>query len=413
MIGRRLASRASSRLANRFLRRLERADEIQQATLFGIMRANEDTWFGTKHGFRGIRSVNDFRAAVPLTRYEAMGELVARIAAGERGVLTQEPVTYLLVTSGTSASPKMIPVTPAWFKETRFALATAAGLAASWAIGQQMRLDRGLILASNGLAGVTSGGIRYGPINGVLAQRARRFWDCISVVPFDVTRIADNDAKRYMYWRFALLAHRLAFVAAPYTPYLISLAVDLKEQTESLVRDIADGRVCSRLPLTREERERFARLLRPAPARARLLEALASQGGLVPRTVWPDLGLVFAIHAQTFSLYEPPLHDLYGDKPVWGAPYTASEGILGVAHQVDSYSHLPAVSVGYLEFIPEEEWGSEASPACLSLKELELGRRYEVVLTGRNGLYRYRVGDVIEVDGTPWQYALGRLGEDD
>jgi hypothetical protein len=206
----------------------------------------------------------------------------------------------------------------------------------------------------------------------------------------------------------------LAFVAAPYTPYLISLAVDLKEQTESLVRDIADGRVCSRLPLTREERERFARLLRPAPARARLLEALASQGGLVPRTVWPDLGLVFAIHAQTFCLYEPPLHDLYGDKPVWGAPYTASEGILGVAHQVDSYSHLPAVSVGYLEFIPEEEWGSEASPACLSLKELELGRRYEVVLTGRNGLYRYRVGDVIEVDGSmhgvPCFRVVGRRG---
>lgn len=59
---------------------------------------------------------------------------------------------------------------------------------------------------------------------------------------------------------------------------------------------------------------------------------------------------------------------------------------------------------GFLEFIPEEEWqnGTKAnttSPRTVLINELEIGRRYELVVTNFYGMpfLRYRLGDIIKV----------------
>nr|XP_054774482.1 GH3 domain-containing protein-like [Lytechinus pictus] len=49
-----------------------------------------------------------------------------------------------------------------------------------------------------------------------------------------------------------------------------------------------------------------------------------------------------------------------------------------------------------MEFIKEQEMSS-SNPQTFFLHELELGEKYEIVVTQPFGLYRYRMGDVIEV----------------
>ena len=57
-----------------------------------------------------------------------------------------------------------------------------------------------------------------------------------------------------------------------------------------------------------------------------------------------------------------------------------------------------ALDAGFYEFIPEE-WMDAAVPPVLLAHEVEMGRRYGVVLSSANGLYRYDLNDVVEVRG--------------
>jgi GH3 auxin-responsive promoter len=130
------------------------------------------------------------------------------------------------------------------------------------------------------------------------------------------------------------------------------------------------------------------------------LERLAvNQGGLLPRTIWPELGWVLAVHGPGFRIYEPQLAYWYGQKFTWGMPYMACEGLIAIPGHPNSYSHIPAITTTFLEFIPESDWEQSNPQTCL-VTQLVPGCRYDVVLTGWNGFYRYRLGDAIEVDDT-------------
>ncbi len=57
-----------------------------------------------------------------------------------------------------------------------------------------------------------------------------------------------------------------------------------------------------------------------------------------------------------------------------------------------------ALKLNFYEFIPEDELDA-ADPTVLLAHELEDGGRYYILLTTRNGLYRYDINDIIEVQG--------------
>ena len=44
-------------------------------------------------------------------------------------------------------------------------------------------------------------------------------------------------------------------------------------------------------------------------------------------------------------------------------------------------------------------FSTEENPDTQFVDEVEVGKRYEVALTTNSGLYRYRMGDVVEVVG--------------
>jgi hypothetical protein len=57
-----------------------------------------------------------------------------------------------------------------------------------------------------------------------------------------------------------------------------------------------------------------------------------------------------------------------------------------------------AISSVFFEFIPETRI-SEVDPPTLGVDEIEDGKRYYVVVTNSAGLYRYLIGDLVEVCG--------------
>lgn len=102
-----------------------------------------------------------------------------------------------------------------------------------------------------------------------------------------------------------------------------------------------------------------------------------------------------AVHKQRCLPY-------IGNVPIFSPIYISSEGLLGVnmrpATQRPGYVLVPGDT--YVEFLPVDSQGlpSEGQQP-LQATEVEVGGQYEVVVTNVSGLYRYRLGDVVEVVG--------------
>ncbi|KAG8089588.1 hypothetical protein GUJ93_ZPchr0011g27976 [Zizania palustris] len=100
------------------------------------------------------------------------------------------------------------------------------------------------------------------------------------------------------------------------------------------------------------------------------------------------------------------------DLPLVSGGYAASEGIIGIniEHELppESVTFTVLPDAAYFEFIPlslgcaaDDTAGScyddEDEPVALT--DVVVGKQYEVVMTTFTGLYRYRMGDVVEVAG--------------
>src|SRR5687768_8135049 len=104
-----LAGRAAAR---RFEAATRDPVAAQHQKLMAIVENNRGTEYGKEHGFSGIKSLEDWRKAVPIVIYEDIRERVERMTRGEKNVLTAEAPTMFAKTSGTTGQPKYIPVTP-------------------------------------------------------------------------------------------------------------------------------------------------------------------------------------------------------------------------------------------------------------------------------------------------------------
>lgn len=97
--------------ARRFEHATRDVHHAQEAKLQEILRRNADTEYGREHGFTSLRSLAQYRCAVPVVDYEGMRARIDRMARGERNVLTAEDPLMFARTSGTTGEPKLIPVT--------------------------------------------------------------------------------------------------------------------------------------------------------------------------------------------------------------------------------------------------------------------------------------------------------------
>lgn len=80
--------------------------------------------------------------------------------------------------------------------------------------------------------------------------------------------------------------------------------------------------------------------------------------------------------------------------------------------EMNSPEYVMIPESGYYEFIPEED--ADLSETLLRTHTLEMdqlqpGKKYEMVVTNLSGFYRYRIGDVVTVNGyldNPLSYAF-------
>ncbi|KAJ7369777.1 hypothetical protein OS493_036420 [Desmophyllum pertusum] len=169
----------------------------------------------------------------------------------------------------------------------------------------------------------------------------------------------------------------------------------LEENWERLVKDIEEGRIGPDIELDAETRSELNSYLKPDKKRAQELKEEFQTGfaGIAPR-IWPNLNIILCVTTGPEELYAKKLREKYiGHVPMYSAIY----------------------STAFFEFLPIDECRKE-QPKTRLPEDLELDSLYELVVTTRGGLYRYRMGDVVKVvryhNKCPvfeFQYRSGRL----
>lgn len=116
--------------------------------------------------------------------------------------------------------------------------------------------------------------------------------------------------------------------------------------------------------------------------------------------IWPDFK-VFAHGGVSFEPYKKSFSKLLGKEVIYLETYLASEGFLAFQNERDSDMQLVLDNGIYFEFIPFDgvNFSSDGNlvenPEVLTLKEVEEGVEYALLISTCAGAWRYLIGDTI------------------
>jgi len=365
----------------RFLSGLEDPRAAQTEVLRQLIAGAKGTEFGATHQLDRVKTLDEFRAAVPVRTHEDLLPWLDRVAAGERSVLTREPVLQLLETSGTTGTPKHLPVTASWARKVQEAQAL-------WTLGliqEQKGVSRGEVLTvvSPERHATSPGGIPIGSNTGRI-RRAQPWWlRNRYAVPAAVIGIADPVARQYALLRFAISAQVSSWTTANPSMILL-LCRRLQEWRGELSADLAGGtlRHGPAASLSELERAPLERMLQPGqpPEDWR------------PCSFWP-LAAVNCWTQGPAAYFAARLPEaLGGDVPIRDVGLRASEGFFAFPMRTDDPGSVLWSGGHLLEFIGDDglaRWSWE----------LEVGEEVRLVVSTQAGLYRYDLADRIVVVG--------------
>lgn len=371
----------------RYRKALANPGAVQHRKLIEMLKQNAQTEFGKAHNFEKIQSYEEYANRVPLSDYSAIEPWIARIRRGRGRVLTQERVTHLVPTSGSTGGRKLIPFTAGLQREFNEAIGPwlgdltrqfpgIPGGPAYWSVTPAM--GKG----SNEESVVPIG---FDADTAYLAGKRRRLAEAVMAVPESVARTNSLEEFRYRTLLHLLHCRDLRLISVWHPSFLTLLLDVLPQYWERLLKDIERGTACT-------------------PARVRRARELRSADPARPETLWPSLRVISCWGDGAAEPAMENLSKLFGNVSMQPKGLIATEAFVTLPFQGQ---HPLALNSHFFEFIDERGRARTA-------EELENGHEYEVVVTTAGGLWRYRLEDRVRVSGyvqrTPSLKFLGRGG---
>ncbi|EDY20948.1 GH3 auxin-responsive promoter [Chthoniobacter flavus Ellin428] len=385
----------------RYQRALTRPESTQRDVLARLIAINADSAYGRAHGFAKVRSYEDFCRRVPIVDYDTLEPWVTRIRDGESNVLTDEPVARLVPTSGSSGARKLIPFTRglqrsfnaaigAWMLDLVRQYPSITWGPAYWSISPAI---------SAGAEESAAVPIGFDDDSAYLGGIRQRLVEATFAAPSALRLAADTDSFRYATLLCLLRQPELRLISVWHPSFLTLLWDALSNGWNELVADVASGDCQCRDAFPAEVQPLLGAT--PSPRRARVLEAA---GPSEIAKLWPGLEVVSCWGDGQAGL---PFRDLQKRHPhvaIQAKGLLATEACISIPF---AGRHPIAITSHFFEFADAQ------GNTCLA-HALREGEVYTVIVTTAGGLWRYRLGDLVEVDGfvgaTPSLRFLGREG---
>ena len=362
------------RRARRFANDLDNPEAAQQRVLEDVATRLAATHYGRS---LGVESIAQYRERVPVVDYNAMRPWIERQKAIEEAVVVPDRVLFYEKTSGSSGPAKYIPYTAALKR-------SFTNMFAVWAhdlIAHGPRFSTGKLFFSVSPSFDTEVQTDRGVPVGLeddgeyLEGWLRWFMAPFFVAPKGLSSIRDPEAFKERVCATLLAQERLEIISV-WNPTFLKIHLDwMVEHRDHLA--------------TRLRKRRVAPLFEGVPS----YEAL-----------WPHLKLVSCWDSAHAARPAGHLRHLFPHALVQGKGLLATEAPMTV----------PLIGGGCAPMLDEVFFEFEDAQGELHLlHEVEQGQTYAVVLSQKGGLYRYRMGDLVRVEGRVGQSpSLAFVGRD-
>ena len=324
--------------------------DVQKEVFLKLINRSKETEWGKKYRYNEINSIKEFQGRVPLQTYDDVKPYITRLRKGEPNILWPGEIKWFAKSSGTTSDKsKFIPVSKEALEECHF-----RGGKDVLVIYTQNHPDTGIFKGK----GLTLGGSHkidnfsnqayFGDLSAILIENLP-FWVDFIRTPSQEVALLDKWEEK--------------------------LDKITKETIKENVTNIAGV---------------------PSWNLVMLRHILDFTGKNNILELWPDMelfthgGVSFIPYKEQFKKIIPSDHMNYMET------YNASEGFFAIQDEPGKDDMLLMLDMGiFYEFIPMNEFGKE-NPKVLSIKDVEIGKNYALVISTNAGLWRYIIGDTVK-----------------
>ncbi|KAG2145879.1 GH3 auxin-responsive promoter [Suillus clintonianus] len=227
--------------------------------------------------------------------------------------------------------------------------------------------------------------------------------------PYAVAMVKNHPSFLLLHALFALADRSVDTLKVLFSTTLLDMFMYMERDWSSLVDAIENGTI-PELEYIEHVRDHLERHLHANPARAAELRTIGPPSKTTitgwAKLVWPNLKHALSVASGSFSSAVPKVKHILGPDVILQTPaYACSECVLGVMYQPGDLNRFRVSNDVFIEYLDVN--AEEVSNNLCAAWEAEPGRLYEPIITTYDGLWRYRLGDVVELlgfapdDGTP------------
>jgi len=323
--------------------------ETQNKVFQDLISEATSTQFGQDHDFVSINNHEDFVKRVPVRDYEALKPYVEKMVAGEEDILWKGKPIYFAKTSGTTSGSKYIPIT----KESMPSHVEAARNAILFYIhetGNSKFVDGKMIFLQGSPVLNEQNGVQLGRLSGIVAHYVPKYLQKNRLPSWETNCIEDWERK-----------------------------VDaIVEETLPENMTIISG----------------------IPSWVQMyFEKLQQKTGKKVGDIFKNFNL-FIFGGVNYEPYRAKFENLIGRKVDSIELYPASEGFFAFQDKQNEKGMLLQLNSGiFYEFIKADEFFDE-NPKRISIKDVEVGINYVMIISTNAGLWAYNIGDTVEFTST-------------
>ncbi|WP_298314798.1 GH3 auxin-responsive promoter family protein [uncultured Aquimarina sp.] len=318
------------------------------------------TAFGKDHGFHTIKTHQDFVKKVPIRDYEELRSYVDRVVKGESDVLWPGKPIYFAKTSGTTSGVKYIPLTSDSM-QTHIQAARNAILCYIAESGKTAFVDGKMIFLQGSPELVEKNGINLGRLSGIVAHYVPKYLQKNRLPSWETNCIDDWETK-----------------------------------VDAIVEETVDENmtIISGIP----------------PWVQMYFEKLKQKTGKPIGELFKNFEL-FIYGGVNYEPYKATFEKLIGRKVASIELYPASEGFFAFQDkQLEKGMLLQLDSGMFYEFVKADEFFEETRKR-LTIKDVEVGVNYVMLISSNAGLWAYNIGDTVMFTSTsPYRLVVsGRI----
>lgn len=323
-------------------------NEVQNDVFLSLIKANEKTLLGKQYDYASIKSYETFSERVPIYTYEEFEPFIERTRRGENNIFWSEPIRWFAKSSGTTnAKSKFIPVSNEALENCHYKAAKdLLCLYLNNNENSQLFTGKGLRLGGSKQLYEDNNTI-FGDLSAILIDNMP-FWAEFSSTPSNKT----------------------------------SLMAEWETKMNAIIKEVQQENVTSFMGVPSWMLVLFNKIIQET-----------GKGSLLD--LWPNAEVYFH-GGVSFEPYREQYQKLLpsGDFKYYEI-YNASEGFFAIQDQNGCNELLLMLDYGiFYEFIPMDTFGTSAQ-RIMSLRDVEVGKNYAMLITTNAGLVRYLIGDTV------------------